>query len=468
MGSPSIITLLEGLTTRAVPGEALDETLGVGIEGPSGSPNSEAVGEIAIHFNPDYELPGMTEYVIIGDGISGSSAAETLREEAPESEITVVTDEGEALYNRILIKEHAKGKLPEAPISIHDEGWYDERDIDLRLNTHVTDVDVEEKAVYTHEGEEIGYDKLLVAAGGTPTQLPVENSDADGIQHFWTFEDARGIREAAERSENAVIVGAGLLGIDFAAVCGAQGVSGKYLMRGDRWWRYALSEEGAEIMHEGMREVGVDPVFDSGVDRFEVDDDGHVVAAVDPNGDRYECDWAGVAIGLTFNTEFLHGTGIEEENGIVVDEYMQTNVEDVYAAGDLTQFHDVLLGERAQNGSWGSAKEQGRVAAVNMAADDEQEVFEWVSSYSITHFEFPFLSFGHPTNGDDHAERKYSDTEWRRIAFKDGKVVGGVLIGDLSPQSKLKQLMRDGRVVADQKDVLLEQDVDLDQLAPSQ
>ncbi|MDS0475189.1 FAD-dependent oxidoreductase [Natrinema sp. 1APR25-10V2] len=410
----------------------------------------------------------MTQYVIIGDGISGSSAAETLREEDPDAKITVITDEGEPLYNRILIKEHAKGKLPEAPISIHDEEWYEDRDIDLSLNTHVTSVDTDEKVVYTHSSGDISYDKLLVATGGTPTQLPVDNSDADGIHHFWTFQDARGIREHAERADRGVIVGAGLLGIDFAAVCGAQGIEADYLMRGDRWWRYALSGDGAEIMHEGMREVGVEPVFDSGVDHFETDDEGHVTAAVDPNGDRYDCDFAGVAIGLTFNTEYLRGAGLEEDNGIVVDEYMQTNVDDVYAAGDITRFYDVLLGEQAQNGSWGSAKEQGRVAAINMAADDEAEEFQWVSSYSITHFDFPFLSFGHPTLGDEHAERKYSDTEWRRIAFKDGKIVGGVLIGDLSPQSKYKQLMREQRPVADQAEVLLEKQVDLDELAPAQ
>jgi NAD(P)H-nitrite reductase large subunit len=410
----------------------------------------------------------MTQYVIIGDGISGSSAAETLREEDPDAKITVITDEGEPLYNRILIKEHAKGKLPEAPISIHDEEWYEKRDIDLSLNTHVTTVDVDERVVHTHDSGEIPYDKLLVATGGTPTQLPVENSDADGIHHFWTFQDARGIREHADSADRGVIVGAGLLGIDFAAVCGAQGIEADYLMRGDRWWRYALSADGAEIMHEGMREVGVEPVFDSGVDRFEVDDDGRVTAAVDPNGDRFECDFAGVAIGLDFNTEFLRGTGIERDDGIVVDEYMRTNLDDVYAAGDLTRFYDVLLGEPGQNGSWGSAKEQGRVAAINMAADDEAEAFQWVSSYSITHFDFPFLSFGHPTLGDEHAERRYSDTEWRRIAFKDGRIVGGVLIGDLSPQSKFKQLMRERRVVADQADVLLEQSVDLDELAAPQ
>ncbi|SFR60439.1 3-phenylpropionate/trans-cinnamate dioxygenase ferredoxin reductase subunit [Halogeometricum rufum] len=411
-------------------------------------------------------------YVIIGDGIAGSSAAETLREEEPDADITVVTDEGEALYNRILIKEFAKGKLPEAPISIHDPEWYDERDIELKLNTLVTDVDPDGHTITTHEGEELSWDKLLVSVGGTPTQLPVDNSDAEGVHHFWTFQDARKIRSHMEEADSSVVVGAGLLGIDLAAITAAQGVEGKYLMRGNCWWRYALSEEGAEIIHEALRERNVEPVFDSGVDHFEVDDDGAVTTAVDPNGDEYDADFVGIAIGLDFNTEILQGTDIECDDGIVVDEYMRTNHEDVFAAGDITQFHDVILGERAQNGAWGSAKEQGTIAAQNMV-DYGSEEFRWVSSYSITHFDFPFLSFGHPTIGDDEAEAKYSDSEWRRLAFKDGKIVGGVLIGDLSPQSKYKKLMREERVVADQKDVLMQQqfeidDLDLEEEAPAE
>jgi NAD(P)H-nitrite reductase large subunit len=411
----------------------------------------------------------MTEsYVIIGDGIAGSSAAETLREEAPEADITVVTDEGEALYNRILIKEFAKGKLPEAPISIHEEDWYAERDIELSLNTHVTTVDTDAHRVRTHSGEDIEYDKLLVATGGTPRQLPVPNSDAEGVHHFWTFQDARAIKEHAEEIDEGVIVGAGLLGLDLAAICGEQGIDADYLMRGNRWWRYALSLEGAEIMHEGLRSKGVTPVFESGVERFETDDDGSVEATVDPNGERYDSEWVGVAIGLDFNTEFLQGTDVERDGGIVVDEYMQTNVEDVYAAGDLTQFYDTILGERAQNGSWGSAKQQGKTAAKNMAADDEAEEFRWVSSYSVTHFEFPFLSFGHPTLGEEYCQRKYNDTDFRRIAFKNGKIVGGVLIGDLAPQTTFKKLMREERVVADQQEALLAEKVDADDLAVPQ
>ncbi|SEN07067.1 Pyridine nucleotide-disulphide oxidoreductase [Halorientalis persicus] len=403
-------------------------------------------------------------HVIIGDGIAGSSAAETIREQDPDADITVVTEEGEALYNRILIKEFAKGKLPEAPISIHEEDWYAERDIDLELNTVVTGVDTDEKVVTTHDSGEIEYDKLLLATGGTPTQLPVDNSDAEGIHHFWTFQDARAIREHADESDTGIVVGAGLLGIDLAAICAAQDIDAHYLMRGNRWWRYALSLEGAEIIHDALEENGVTPVFDSGVDHFTTDDDGVVTGAVDPDGEAYGGEFVGVAIGLNFNTEFLRDTDVELDDGIVVDEYMQTNVEDVYAAGDITRFYDTILDDYTQNGAWGSAKEQGAVAGQNMVADEASEAFRWVSSYSITHFDFPFLSFGHPTLGDDHAERKYSDTEWRRLAFKDGKLVGGVLIGDLAPQSKYKQLIREEREVADQKEVLLEQDVDLENL----
>ncbi|MFP4591143.1 MAG: NAD(P)/FAD-dependent oxidoreductase [Halobacteriales archaeon] len=411
-------------------------------------------------------------FVILGDGIAGSTAAETLRERDPDADITVITDEGEPLYNRILIKEFAKGKLPEAPIAIHEEQWYEDRSIDLALNTHVTRVDTGNRTVHAADGRTFGYDRLLVATGGTPAQLPAGNSDADGIHHFWTFQDARAIREHVEAADNGVVIGAGLLGIDFAAICGAQGLEGRYLMRGSRWWRDALSHDGAEIVHDELRGIGVEPVFDTSVDRFALDDDGHVVAALDDAGDRHPADWVGVAIGLNFNTEFLQGTDVDLEWGVVVDEYMRTNDPHVYAAGDITRFHDFYLEERIQNGSWGSAKEQGRVAGTNMFASLEDDLgprgspadglehFEWVPSYSITHFDLPFLSFGHPTGGDEAIERRYDDREWRRLTFKDGRLIGGVLLGDLAPQRAYKQLIRERRVVSHEPEVLLTRDFD--------
>jgi NAD(P)H-nitrite reductase large subunit len=447
----------------------MDGTLAVerGYEETAGDLSAEVIiAEIATHIRDRYERPRMaTSHVILGDGIAGSSAAETIREQDPDAEITVVTEEGEALYNRILIKEFAKGKLPEAPVSIHEPGWYEDRDIDLQLNTHVTTLDTGAKEVHTHDSGTIDYDKLLIATGGTPVQLPVENGDADGIHHFWTLPDARRIRQNAAEAETGVVIGAGLLGIDLAAICGAQGVDAKYLMRGNRWWRYALSLDGAEIIHDALEDIGVEPLFESGLDHYEVDGDGHVESVVDSNGESHPADFVGVAVGLDYNTEFLQDTAVEFEDGVFTDEHMQTNVEDVYAAGDITRYHDVILSDRTQNGAWGSAKEQGVTAGKNMVNDDTGATFRFVPSYSITHFDFPFLSFGHPTIGDDEAERKYSESEWRRLTFKDGQLVGGVLIGDLSQQSTFKKIIRQERPVADQKEQLLEKDVDLEALA---
>ncbi|MEF8772511.1 NAD(P)/FAD-dependent oxidoreductase [Halodesulfurarchaeum sp.] len=408
-------------------------------------------------------------YVIVGDGIAGSTAAEELREHDDDADITVITDEGEALYNRILIKEYAKGKMPEGPVSIHETDWYGDRDIDLQMNTLVTSVDEDAHELYTHEGETYEYDKLLVATGGTPANIPVPGSHADGLHHFWTFEDARDIREGMETAENAVIVGAGLLGIDLAAIAGAYDLENAwYIMRGNRWWRYALSLEGAEIMHKAMRDMGIELVLESGVEEFVMDDEGHVDATIDANGERYESRFVGAAIGLNFNTELLQGTNVETNGGIHTDEYMRTDADDIYAAGDIVTFFDPVIEGEAQNGSWGSAKEQGSLAARTMLADQgadvETEEFRWVSSYSITHFDFPFLSFGYPTEGDDDAERKYDETSWRRLAFQDGQLIGGVLIGDLAAQSKYKDLILSGAEVADQKDVLLQESFSLEDL----
>lgn len=414
-------------------------------------------------------------FAILGDGIAGSTAAESIRERDPDADITVITDEGEPLYNRILIKEFAKGKLPEAPIAIHDDEWYSDRDIDLKLDTHVVEVDPKAGTATTAEGATLTYDKVLIATGGTPAQLPAEGSNAEGIHHFWTFQDARSIREHVEAADAGTIIGAGLLGIDLAAICGAQGLDATYLMRGSRWWRDALTDDGAKIVHDALRDLGVTPAFNRGVDHFEVED-GRVTATIDAEGDRHPSDWVGVAIGLNFNTELLQKTPVETEWGVTVDEYMRTTHPDVYAAGDITRFHDYFLDERTQNGSWGSAKEQGKIAGLNMWTSYEQEIgprdtdssglerFEWVPSYSITHFDIPFLSFGHPTAGDESIDRRYGDEEWRRLTFTDGRLVGGVLLGNLAPQSAYKELIRSRRQVLDDAEILLEQDFDLETL----
>ncbi|MDY6779780.1 MAG: FAD-dependent oxidoreductase [Halobacteria archaeon] len=413
----------------------------------------------------------MTEYVIIGDGIAGATAAETLRDELgpDEAEITVITDEAEPLYNRINIKEYAKGNMPEDLIKMHDKGWYDERDIELMLDTMVWEVDGDEKTVHLHNGDEISYDKLLAATGGNPRSLPVPHSDADGIHNFWTFIDSRRIRRDAEEAEDGIVVGAGLLGIDFSYALGKNDVDGKYLMRGDMWWRYAMEETGAEIIHDELRSVGVEPVFGEGVARFNVNRMGHVTECVGTTGEVYDCDMAGVCIGLDLNTEVVENTDARTDEGIVVDEYLRTDDPDIYAAGDIAQFHDVIVGERNINGSWDSAKKQGEVAAKNMMNPDDPTTFEIVPKYSVSHFSMPFMSLGSPTKGEEYVHTTYGDKEYRRLAFKNGRLVGAVLIGNVRPVGSLTRLMKqqprgEPGDLYDKREQLLEETVDTEGL----
>ncbi len=400
----------------------------------------------------------MTDYVVIGDGIAGATATEFLYENDDTADISVITNESEPLYNRINIKEHAKGRMPEKHIRMHTEEWYEERNIELMLNTLVNEIDNDRNTAILHNGDEIDYDKLLIAAGGSPRNLDVPHGDADRIHNFWTFVDSRKIKRDAENVDHGVIIGAGLLGIDFAYALAKNDVKGKYLMRGDRWWRYALDMEGSEIIHKELRSEGIEPVFGEGVDRFEINKMGEVVRCQGTTGETYPCEIAGICIGLDLNTDILDGTGVETDYGIYVDEFMQTSDPDIFAAGDITEFHDVILEERNINGSWDSAKKQGKIAAENMMEPEEQVEFRLVPKYSVSHFSTPFISLGDPTKGEEYYSRQYGEKDYRRIAVKNDRVVGGVLIGNVRVVGQLTKIIESKEKI-DEPEKLLEEEI---------
>jgi NAD(P)H-nitrite reductase large subunit len=228
-----------------------------------------------------------------------------------------------------------------------------------------------------------------------------------------------------------------------------------------------MDEEGAEIIHDELREVGVEPVFGEGVERFGVDRLGNVTECVGSTGTVYDCDMAGVCIGLDLSTEHLDETEVETDEGIIVDEHLQTADDDIFAAGDVAEFHDVLLEERNLNGAWDSAREQGKVAAKNMAASargEEMEVFEIVPKYSVSHFSMPFMSLGSPTKGDEYVSRNYGEKKHRRLAFKDDRLVGAVLIGNVRPVGVMTRVIKQKQPVIDKKDALLAESVDADEV----
>lgn len=365
--------------------------------------------------------------VIIGDGIAGATAATAIRKVTQEPDITILSDEGEPLYNRVAIKDFAKGDKPEDKVKMHDLQFYDKNGITLKLFTPVRNIDDANKVVITESREQIPYDKLLIAAGGTPRQIQIPGGDAENVLKFWTFVDARKLKKAAEDADTGVAIGAGLLGIDFAAVFAKNGVQCKYVMRGDRWWREGISKQGSQIVEAALAKLGVECVFYETPKQFEVDPEtNRAKALLTEKGTRFPMDVAGVAIGLNFNLKMLQGTKIKKGEGILTDSFLETSVPGVWAAGDITQYYDVVLERINQNGSWASAKKQGEVAGLNMAGQKTE--FKHVDVYSIDHFDFMVGSVGSVV-GEWDVEGVIAENSYLRLVGKGNRLVGAAVMG---------------------------------------
>jgi NAD(P)H-nitrite reductase large subunit len=391
------------------------------------------------------------KYVIIGDGIAGAAAAENIRREDEEADIRVFTDEPEPLYNRIMLKTYMKGTLPKQYTRVHDENWYDKRDIDLHLETRVENIDRSSKSVKTEAGESYEYDKLLVATGGNPRKLP-EDEGFDNVHYMWTMHDAQEIREAAEEASSAVVVGGGLLGIDLAVAFATHDVETYYLIRGGNWWSRGLDEEGAEIIHEKMEELGVNIVTETEVEELK-SKNNKVQKVVASNGEEYKCDKIAVAIGQNPNSGIVD-VEKNEKGMIKTDKFLQTSDSDIFAAGNMVEYESPVFEKRTCNGSWDHSEEMGETAGKNMLGEETE--FNYVNTYGVGHFKSQFLAIG-DWNGEP-VSRKYDEEDhYRRLFFDGDRLVGAVMIGFTKGQEELRRMIKKKEKVED-RDKLLDKE----------
>ena len=385
------------------------------------------------------------KYVIIGDGTAGATAAEKIRNKDNEASIKVFTDESQALYNRIMLKTFMKGTLPAQYTQMHDEDWYEKKDIDLHLETRVEDVKDQYNTVISEDGEEYSYDKLLVATGGSPREYPLDE-DFENLHYMWTMKDAEEIKESAENSEKAVVIGGGLLGIDLAVAYAENDCETYYLIRGDRWWNRGISKKGAEIIHRKLEEKGVNVITETEASSFEGEEK---IEKVLTENKEFEVDAVAVAIGQTPNSEIVD-VEKNEASMIKVDENLQTSDKDIFAAGNMVEYYSPVLEERTVKGSWDHSEAMGEYAADNMLGEDRP--FNFINTYGVGHFDVQFLAIGDWTG--EPVEKKYSEDEYRRLFFKNDRLVGAVMIGFTKGQEKIKDLIRDKEKIDDREALL--------------
>ena len=387
------------------------------------------------------------KYVIIGNGVAGTTCAQTLRKNDAACDIWLITNEPYPLYNRVSLPRFLQGLLPEQKVMIRDFAWHEEQRITLLTNTLVERVDTDERVVYLDKGGPLRYDALLVATGGWANKLDVPG--VAGVQHIYNFvtlDDTKDLIARALESQHAVTSGGSFIAYELTEGFNKRGVHVTWLMRGPYWLRTTLDEEGGRLVDEIATHHGVEVVH--GEEIKEVSSaHGLPTGVTTRNGRDFPAEVIGVGLGLTLNHGFLDGTAIERRSGIVVNEYMETNVPGVYSAGDVAEFYDSMIGRHHTMGTWDNALAHGRIAAASMAGGREPYVD--VPTYTSPLFDtnIAVMGIAESNNPELSSISKLmpgdrGGKDYRKFFFKGNQLVGAVFIGSPKGRKKVVNLIQ--------------------------
>jgi NADPH-dependent 2,4-dienoyl-CoA reductase/sulfur reductase-like enzyme len=296
------------------------------------------------------------EVAIVGGGLSSARAIKSFREAGGEGSIVLLSKDSTLPYHRPpLSKRFLRGETNEEPL-VEDEAFYAENCVEVILETAVDSVDTRERSLVL-DGDRIGYAKLLIASGAWPRRLQVPGDDLDGVFTLRTFANSKTIREAAAESKRAVVVGAGFIGMEVAASLRHLGKEVSLIHLG----RWLFDQLGVDQLSDELAALykrnGVELVLGNEVASFE--GEGRLEAVTTKNDRRVDADFAVEGVGVVPVTDFLEGSGIELDDGVVVNQRFETNVPDVYAVGDVARFYDPLFGRHRRIEHWSNANYQG-------------------------------------------------------------------------------------------------------------
>jgi 3-phenylpropionate/trans-cinnamate dioxygenase ferredoxin reductase component len=365
--------------------------------------------------------------VIVGASLAGGSAAVTLRQEGFEGRVLLIGAEPQPPYERPpLSKEYLRSESSFEEALVQAPDFYDENGIETRFGVRATRVDSADKAVELDGGERLLYDKLLVATGGSNRRVPIPGIGLEGIYGLRTVVDSERIRAEIAPGRKAVVVGMGFIGSEVAASLRQSGVEVTVVDRNTVPLRRVLGEEIGRVIEGIHRDHGTQLILKDTVAAFE--GVSRVERVTTADGRRIECDFAVVGLGVEPATELLAGTGVEIDNGIVVDEYCRTNVEGIYAAGDVANHYHPVFGRHIRIEHWQNALKQGPAAARNMLG--EGGPYEEIPWFWSDQYEHNLQYAGFHTEWDELVVRG-SLEERSFVAFyrKDGRVLAAVAIG---------------------------------------
>jgi len=367
-----------------------------------------------------------SKYLILGAGPASSWAVRGIRQEDKEGVIAIVGKEPYRTYSLpLLSKGFIQGRYPEDKIFTVKEDFYQTNNVAFVPNNGASSLNTDNKTVTLENGDEISYEKLLICTGGSPLHFAISGNDLRRIYYLRTLDDAKKIKAAAESAKEAVVIGGSFVGVELAAALRDLGLTVKLLMMEKYPWQNLVPEEIGKYFTKLMKEHGVSIYPEEKVIEF-AGENGLASSVKTESGEVFEGDLFGVGIGIRLNTDFLQDSGLNLGKGLVVNEYLETNIPDIYAAGDVAEFKDLVLGITRLTGHIESAQFQGRTAGKNMAG--AHEAFSQVTAYDTEIFGNMLMFIGASQYGDEHIIRGNSDEPEGSFSFKDGKLVGALLI----------------------------------------
>jgi 3-phenylpropionate/trans-cinnamate dioxygenase ferredoxin reductase subunit len=384
-------------------------------------------------------------FVVIGGGLAGAKAAETLREEGFDGDVVLVGEETDRPYERPpLSKGYLAGKEEREKAFVHPQAWYAEHRVDLRLGVPALTLDTSAHQVRLADSSVLTYDKLLLATGATPRRLNLPGVDLDGVLYLRRLGDSDAIKSVLGR--RIVVIGGGWIGLEVAAAAREAGSEVALLEMETLPLRRVLGDEIATVFADLHRQRGVDLRTSAKVAGLE--GDGKVTGVRLDDGTVLPADAVVIGVGVAPSVGLAEAAGLQVDNGIVTDERLRTSDPDVYAAGDVANAQHPLLGQRIRVEHWANALNQGPAAARSMLGQDA--VYDRLPYFFTDQYDLgmEYTGYAEPGGYDEVVVRGSTETrEFVSFWRKDGRVLAGMNVNVWDVTDPIKALIRSGKPV---------------------
>lgn len=374
------------------------------------------------------------KYVVLGSSAAGVNAIRELRKLDKECEIVLISKDKD-IYSRCILHHYLSGNRTLEQLNFVEKDFISLFDVNWIRGKACTSLKPEEKIVVLEDGEEVTYDKLLIATGSHTFIPPIKNLiGAKNVIGFRNVEDIETLKEIAKTRKNFLIMGAGLVGIDCASGLLHLGVNVTMVEMAGWMLSRQLDPRAAKTYQDAFSAQGVTQYYGDGISEAVVNEEGEITSIILSSGKEIPCDYVVVTAGVRANVEFLEGTGIETSRfGLVYDETGKTSDDNIYGAGDVSGTSPI----------WPAAVKEGIIAASNMAGVPRKMTDFFASKSTMNFMGIPSMSLGNVNPEDDTYTVEVKDTgsTYKKIVHKNGKIIGAVLQGDLAYAGILQQLI---------------------------